>query len=181
MHPSSHHGGESTERFRSLHDAAAALLDAMETEYRVSRRAPAGLPRRIAELWPDAEASTLEPLGGGAPVTVATTPFPGVIITFGHNGRATFPRWGCSECDEDPNEEATRLADTVRDIAAGGLTEARRRRLLRIDFYDCRIARRDGSGEWRSSGPLGPDASPVPVGVTHWPSWRTVLQHRCRP
>lgn len=168
-----HHPNADAERFRSLHGAASDLLADLEGHYELSSSSAAKSSPWIASFWPDAAVTTLVPVGAGASVTVALTAYPGVMITFGHNGRAAFPQCGCTSCEEDPAEEADRLVDTISDVVAGGLTETRRRRMLRSDLYERRLVHRGGSGESASSEAIGPDHAPMPRGTTAWPPWRS--------
>lgn len=157
-------------RFTAVTEAARRLLDELLDHYEVTRVDGIDLDDDAAPSWPGSPAVRLDPAGGGAPVVVTFTPFPGVHLRYGHDGHTVFPRCGCAECDEDPAEEAQDLVDEVLDVVAGGLTESRTRRRFRADHYETRLVSRDGSQLSRQWGTDPPDR-PVPVGITYWVPW----------
>jgi hypothetical protein len=161
------------QRFQLLHEAAWAQIECLVADYVVERRdGEEDLDHLAAGAWPRSPATTLVPVGGGAPLTLTLTSFPGVDLHFGYHGHRSYPACGCDACDEDPLEEAGRLAADMADVVAGGFVETRHRRILDVDIYESLLTRRDGSGRVRNQRPM-PDLGPeVPVGTTDWPPWR---------
>lgn len=157
------------ERYRVLHEAAAALLDSLEAAHPVDRFDGHDL---ADTAWPGSPATQLVPRGGGAPITVTFTPFPGVMIHFGHQASEAFPACGCDGCDEEPDEVVAELLGLVRTVVAGGLTERRIRRLWQRDLSSHHLVMADGTELSRGHGDLPDDAARrMPVGITRWPAW----------
>ncbi len=111
------------ERFAVLHEEVDRLVDELVAEYDVVRTDGVGLDPRVSPDWSGDPAARLEPVGGGSPLVITRTGFPGVMVGFGHHGHEVFPRCGCDGCDEDPAEERRRLAEVVAEVVAGGRSE----------------------------------------------------------
>ena len=119
-------------------------------------------------------------MGDGAAICFTFTPFPGVILQFGHGGHRTFPACGCDVCDDDPLEEAERMAEVVAVVVAGRFTETRYHRRLTTDIYESVMHSGQGSTV-RGKGPIGTDVDPLmPVGTTQWARW-TLLPSPAAP
>ncbi|RJK96405.1 DUF6226 family protein [Vallicoccus soli] len=98
------------ERFGVLHGVARALVADLERRFAVRTEQVAGGVR----LVPD---------GGGTPLEVELTPFPGVRLRYGRSGGGAFPLCGCDACDEDPQEVAEQLREAVEDVVGGRYAE----------------------------------------------------------
>ena len=81
------------ERFASLHDVAAELLDRLEIEFDAERAEGYGLDPELEEGYKLARPSvTLVPRDvGAAPIVVAFSAFPGVLVHFGRWCTGCFP------------------------------------------------------------------------------------------
>lgn len=161
------------ERWRALHHAASHLIEQLTAGYSVTRTDGIDLDAWAAGMWPSSPATRLDPRSGGSAITFTFTAVPGVMVSYGHAGEDSFPRCGCDTCGEDPEEEAQRMADVVRDVVSGGLTEIRTRRRSRHDAYESQLHARDGSGWSGSGGSVDAEAKrgAVPIGTTRWPAW----------
>ena len=65
----------------------------------------------------------LAPEGGGAPVTIARTAFPGVRVHVGRLAEFAFPNCGCDACDEDVEEQIESLEQLLDAVLAGRFLE----------------------------------------------------------
>jgi hypothetical protein len=131
-----------TRRYQVLHDHADTLLDALAHTYVVVWRDgkepldhdPAGPLVRTVRLIPRSPAA--------APLSVAFTDFPSVILRFGRWYQQSLPACGCDECDEDPDALVTELRTQVAALIEGGLWER---------------VRRGPTGSWSEARLVGPD------------------------
>ncbi|CAN5860292.1 hypothetical protein BH23ACT2_BH23ACT2_12330 [soil metagenome] len=161
------------EQWRALHDATTRLIEELTDGCSVTRTDAVDLDPWAAGMWPGSPATRLEPRSGGSVITFTFTSHPGVMVSYGHAGSDAFPRCGCDACDEDPGEEAKRMADVVRDVVSGGFTETRTRRRLRADAYESRLDAHDPSGWSGRDGTVDAEANraAVPIGTTRRPAW----------
>jgi hypothetical protein len=60
---------------------------------------------------------------GAAPLTVAFTNFPAVLVRAGQWGVGAYPRCGCDACDEDPAWVIEELRRDVDALTAGRVVE----------------------------------------------------------
>ena len=158
------------ERFLVLHDAALAEIGRLVASYDVVRTD--GVDPRSAMYLRDAPAVVLTPAGGGAPITITLSSFPGVAIHAGHAYDFRLPSCGCDACDEQPDDLIERLQEVLVDVAAGGLTETRQRR-FGADASTVRLERADRSGFSESEGAVDPTTDgDLPIGITRWPAWK---------
>jgi hypothetical protein len=148
-------------RYAVLHDIAETLLDSLAGQYIVERREanealdPAGRPTRVVRLIPRTPAA--------APLAIAFTDFPGVILRLGRWYSEPLPACGCDACGEQPDDLIAEMYTQVDALVEGGLWERVRRgvtsswsetRLIGPDFSssrsaplearEARAARRDG-------------------------------------
>jgi hypothetical protein len=114
------------ERFASLHDVAAALLDGLELEFDAERANGYGLDPEVEEEIRLAQPSvSLVPRdANAAPLVVAFSAFPGVRVRFGRWCIIAFPTCGCDACDETAESEADRLKSMIDNLAEGRFEEA---------------------------------------------------------
>ncbi len=148
-------------RFAVLHEAAERLLDELTARYTVERRETteplghSGNRVRMVRLIPRTPAA--------APLAVAFTDFPSIVLRFGRWYQEALPGCGCDACDEQPDDLVADMRTQVEALVEGGLWERVRRgvtqswsetRLVGTDFQagseapldarEARAARRDG-------------------------------------
>jgi hypothetical protein len=114
------------ERFGSLHRFAAELLDRLEQEFDAERAEGYGLDPELEQSIKLARPSvSLVPRdAGAAPIVVAFSNFPGIVVRFGRWCTAAFPTCGCDACDEAAESEIERLESMVDNLTAGRFREA---------------------------------------------------------
>lgn len=147
-----------------LHEVAADLLDKLVTKYQVAHEvtqdeALGGHGERVERLVP---------AGGGAPLTVAFTGFPGLRVRFGKWFVESFPNCGCDACDEQPEDVAHDFVGQVEALVAGAFTEQLRRLPrpmltysfrpgdeghMRLRYADARRLGRAGRRRWEAWRP----------------------------
>ena len=134
-------------RFAMLHLLALELLDQLQREFDVERiepyqddddLSPYGrvlLARPSVALIPrDREC---------APVIVAFSSFPGLLVRVGSGYRTAFPSCGCDACDESADGEADRFERLVRAVTTGHFREYLEPQSNGSLFHVC---------EWESAG-----------------------------
>lgn len=114
------------ERFRPLHAHALAALARLEATHAVVAHATfAPLPGLLGPVPHARPPVTLVPSArDAAPLAVAFTAFPSLVVRAGRWCVASFPACGCDACDEAPDEEAARFDDLVAHVVAGHFTES---------------------------------------------------------
>jgi uncharacterized protein DUF6226 len=110
-------------RFAVLHDAADSLLDELTDQFTVERREtkePLGDQlHRTVRLVPRTPAA--------APLAVAFTDFPSVVMRFGRWYEESLPNCGCDACGEEPDALVGALRAQAWALVEGGLWERVRR------------------------------------------------------
>lgn len=140
------------ERFQPLHDIARALIEYLEKTYDVTASEE---PSHL-EAFPDGYliANTAVRLtpdnAAAAPLTIAFTADPRVVIQSGALVVEPFPVCGCDACDDTWESAADRLEETVFAVIGGGLTESVSG--LRRRTFSFVLTREHGA----SSGLIGP-------------------------
>lgn len=109
------------ERFAALHDAARVLVRELEARYQVTVEAVE--PDQAHNAHEVLAATRVSSTGGGAPVTVAWTAFPGLSVRFGQWHVERFPDCGCDGCDEQLDDVAEHLRRKVASVVAGDFAE----------------------------------------------------------
>jgi Family of unknown function (DUF6226) len=114
------------ERFASLHDFVAELLDRLELEFDAERAHGYGLDPELERGCKLARPTeSLVPRDfGAAPIVVSFSAFPGVRVRFGRWYIAAFPSCGCDACDETAESETPRLKSLIDNLTAGRFSEA---------------------------------------------------------
>jgi hypothetical protein len=127
------------QRFASLHDAAAELLDRLQREFEIERREAYGLDPELEQRSNLSRPSVaLMPQDmRAAPLVIAFSTFPGLHVRFGRWYIVSFPTCGCDACDETAERETERLRSLIDNMTAGRFREA-----IRV--------RADGT-EWKES------------------------------
>ena len=113
-------------RFATLIASTEELLDRLERLYQVERHAGHNLDPDLVASIPGGATRVVRiapARGGGAPLVVAFTDFPGVRVRFGRWHIEAFPVCGCDACDEQPGELADDLAAKVDALGAGRFSE----------------------------------------------------------
>jgi hypothetical protein len=112
------------ERYRPLHAVADAVVAELVANFAVTAdETPGARPESFARA--NVERSVLlTPEGGGAPIAVGWTTFPGVIVACGWWYHEPFPGCGCDACDEDPSELERLLRGCVDDVTSGRFQES---------------------------------------------------------
>jgi len=134
------------ERFRALVLHALAVFEHLRAVYDVTELASfAPLPGLLAPFEHARPPITLVPtVPDAAPLGIAFTQFPGVIIRYGRWHAAPFPMCGCDACHETARDEAARLDILTRRVVAGQFTEELRTPRL---FSDARLSHRLGCSD----------------------------------
>lgn len=119
------------ERFLPLHAIALALLDHLALEYDVIRTDAFA---RMPDMTPFEQARlpvTLTPVASdAAPVAIAFTTFPSLIVRCGKWSAMALPNCGCDACAATAELEAERLEQVLGDVVAGRFREE-----LRIPLF----------------------------------------------
>lgn len=112
------------ERFRPLHARALDLLQTLRREYDVRAEASFELLPWMSSFEHARDPVTLTPARPtAAPLAVAFTPFPGLLVRFGRWQEDRFPSCGCDACRETAEGEGERFENLVRDVVAGHFRE----------------------------------------------------------
>jgi len=132
------------ERFRPLHGHALDLLARLEATYDVTRSEAfdslPGLMHPFEHARPPVMLTPVAP--SAAPVAVAFTAFPSLVIRYGRWHAVPLPSCGCDACGEHAGDQAERLDDVLGKVVAGLFAEE-----VRIPvFGDARLYSRFGDG-----------------------------------
>ncbi|MEV6631370.1 DUF6226 family protein [Actinoplanes sp. NPDC051470] len=125
-------------RFAMLHDAAEHVLAELTEQFTVERREakePLG-----AELYRTVRLVPRTP--AAAPLAIAFTDFPSVVLRFGRWYEESLPNCGCDACGEEPDALADALRAQTSALVEGGLWER---------------VRRGVGGSWSEVRLIGPD------------------------
>ena len=114
------------ERFRPLHEAALGLVERLKADFDVKVEEGYDLPfPRIHKSELDLPSVRLTPYDPDcAPISIAFTDFPGIIIRLGKWKEEPFPDCGCDACDEDADEEIEAMTEIFESVTGGGFLEA---------------------------------------------------------
>jgi hypothetical protein len=112
------------ERFAALRPFVLALLDDLEAEFDVRRETPTSIAGGVAEHVPWTDVVRLVPADPrAAPLTVAFTSFPGVLVRCGDVTDEVLPACGCDACDDLIQDLADELRFQVEAVVSGGFSE----------------------------------------------------------
>jgi hypothetical protein len=115
------------ERFRPLHAFALDLIDRLTAEYDVVQSNSFALRFGMSAFDQARLPVTLTPpKPEAAPVTIAFTNFPSLVVCYGRWASDEFPSCGCDACAETADREEERLDGLIRDVVAGGFREETR-------------------------------------------------------
>ncbi len=154
------------QRYQVLHSAGRELVDALSRDYLVDIERGPELDEDFAREAQIEEAVRLRPRSGGAPLTVAFTAFPGLLVRYGEWHVEAYPACGCDACDEEPAEVIDRFRTCVGVVVGEGFTESLthgwRRTVLAVDL---------GGIKAETRRPRRRDDEPAEAGVRSWPPW----------
>jgi hypothetical protein len=162
-------------RFAMLHAVALELLDLLESDFDVERVEPYENDEdldqfaRVPLARPTVALVPKDP--GSAPLVVAFSSFPGLVVRVGRSYRLAFPSCGCDACDENAEGEADRFRRLVRAVTLGHFREYLERR---GDGAATLVWEWESAGQhWREQLTLkSTDASSVKLGsISHWKPW----------
>jgi hypothetical protein len=150
------------ERFAPIVDVASELVSSLARSYQVTR------VEGGAEAFENSDgivaASRLSPEGGGAPITVAQTAFPGVRVKVGRTAEFSFPSCGCDACDEDVEQQIERLEQLLDAVVAGRFLEAE----AELGAGEPVPVLYEYSGDW---GTVGGGRQLDVAGPSRWAAW----------
>lgn len=112
------------ERFRPLHARALEFLATLGREYDVRQEASFDLLPWMSSFEHARPPVALTPvLSAAAPIAVAFTTFPSLVVRFGRWHGDRFPSCGCDACRETADGEAERFEHLVQEVVAGSFRE----------------------------------------------------------
>jgi hypothetical protein len=112
------------ERFLPLHTLALALLDRLTLEYDVIRTDAFTLMPNMTPFEQPHPPVTLTPIASeAAPIAIAFTTFPSLVVRYGKWLAMGFPVCGCDACAATAEREGERLQQLVGDVVAGRFRE----------------------------------------------------------
>jgi uncharacterized protein DUF6226 len=111
-------------RFRALQPLALDLLQRLKAEYDVSRSADFDMLPGMEPFEHAQPPVRLTPVGGtAAPIAIAFTTFPSLLVRGGRWLVDSFPSCGCDACAETAEAEGERLQLLLDDVVAGRFRE----------------------------------------------------------
>src|SRR5262245_37115458 len=119
-------------RFAVLHSVALELLNRLHDEFDVERVEPYESDddldqfARVPLARPTVALVPKDP--GCAPLVVAFSSFPGLLVRVGANYRVAVPGCGCDACDENAEGEAERFRGLLHAVTLGHFREYLERR-----------------------------------------------------
>jgi uncharacterized protein DUF6226 len=145
-------------RFEPLHHLALARLERLQERFEVERIEGYGLDHGLQQQLDLTRPSvSLVPADSdAAPIVVAFTTFPSVVLRCGFMAVLQFPECGCDACDETAEGEEQQLLAVTDDVVEGRFRES-----IRIPLFG------DAVHEWElrsSTHRLG--------GVDRFARWR---------
>ena len=106
------------ERFKLLHDWALEVVARLQTEYEVTLVEGEGMDAELERAplpRPTVKLTTLQ--NSCAPITIAFTAFPALVVRVGHWVTDYFSSCGCDACDEMPEEEFERFTELLSPVS----------------------------------------------------------------
>jgi hypothetical protein len=126
------------ERFEPLHPAALAHLERLQKCFDVERVEGYGLDQELDRAALTRPSVKLIPADSkAAPIVVAFTSFPSVVMRCGLLLVLAFPECGCDACDDTAEGELQRLSEVMDDVVGGRFRES-----IRIPLFG------DARQEW---------------------------------
>jgi hypothetical protein len=113
------------ERFEPLHQAALAHLQRLQEQFAVERVEGYELDQQFTPVELARSSVKLIPADSkAAPIAIAFTSFPAVIVRCGLLVELVFPVCGCDACDATAEGELERLTQVMDDVAEGRFRES---------------------------------------------------------
>lgn len=107
-----------------MHSRARELVDSLWVDYEASRGSSFELlPGMTSFREADAPVSLTPVAATAAPIAIAFTDFPSLLVRYGSWHVESFPVCGCDACDETVEGEAERLEDLLLHVVAGRFRE----------------------------------------------------------
>jgi hypothetical protein len=162
-------------RFAMLHSVALELLNRLHGEFDVERVEPYTNDEGFGRLTrvPLARPTTaLVPRDRGcAPLLVAFSSFPGLLVRVGRCSTLAFPACGCDACDEGAEDEAERFQRVVHAVTTGHFRESVKQG---VDGSSIVVCEWESAGQhWREQRWLEPASASNPElnSIPHWKPW----------
>lgn len=115
------------ERFKPLHQWALETLARLQSEYDVTLEERIGLDDELERAPLSRPTIRMTPMQDSrAPVTIAFTDLPGLMVRVGWWATEVFPSCHCDACDEMPEEEFERFTELLDNVVAGRFRESMR-------------------------------------------------------
>lgn len=112
------------ERFRPLHRLALDLVEHLAADYEVIRTEEFALLPGMVPFDHARLPVTLSPIiPTAAPIAIAFTSFPSLVVRFGRWIGEPFPSCACDVCAETADNEGARLQALVDNVVAGQFRE----------------------------------------------------------
>ena len=112
------------ERFRPLHTLGLALVTRLAADYDIVTTDTFDLLPGMQPFEHARAPVTLTPVApDAAPIAIAFTAFPSLIVRYGRWLAEPFPSCGCDACGETATREGERLERLVADVIAGHFRE----------------------------------------------------------
>jgi hypothetical protein len=150
------------ERFRPLHAFADAVVGALLQGYEIESVQHGVEITHLDAVRPVERSIRITPAGGGAPVTIAWTDFPGIYLVIDDRIAEPFPHCGCDACNDDPYGLFEEFHRHLWAVVNGGFQEwiADGHRFHGTDMW------------WSGDGAASLDA--VPTWRSDWKAWRRI-------
>ena len=112
-------------RFEGLHRVALERMKQLESQFSVRRIEPYVQDSDLVHAQSARPTLRLEPTdSAAAPITVAFTTFPGILVRAGRWTMHAFPSCGCDACAETMEGEGQRFLEVVDNVVAGRFRES---------------------------------------------------------
>jgi hypothetical protein len=135
-----------------MHAAAASLLERLASEYDVVATSEFVPTPDMTSFAHARQPATLTPRSPtAAPVSVAFTTFPGLVVRFGYWTATRFPVCGCDACAPSADDEYAKLEQMVRDVVSGHFEEELRVPLIGDARIRWSFGQRASGGQFSSS------------------------------
>ena len=113
------------ERFAPLHDWALESVAQLERDYQVNRVEGTVFDPELERFSLSRPTIKLTPVpDSGAPIIIAFTDFPSLVVRMGRWFTDYFPSCGCDACDEMPEGAFEEFTELVRCVVSSGFQES---------------------------------------------------------
>lgn len=123
--PESYSRVTNASRFHPLHHLAVERMRHLESAFDVRRTEPYDLDPDLASVDAARVALRVQPNDpSAAPIAVAFTTFPGILVRSGRWTLQAFPACGCDACAETLEGESERFFEWIESVVAGRFHES---------------------------------------------------------